>query len=478
MHWASQRVFTGERILRGYLRGQLALMASFAMYHSFFSPLAHALAGPAAIGAGRSGYTTAVAVFSPIAGVLVERMSTRRVLIGAFVSRAVIWAGLLPLLFYALGAGWAFYAAFIGLMFLDGAIVSINSLVDIDQGGIDLLGKQYNIAVGDRLRNRYNTIMSGFISGSRIIVVPAMAALGVFAFGVLRSATGALVFTMAVSFAVPCLIGVYFYARYIPRQAVAPGAGSGDLARTSGQIVSRLADGLRLSWTNPNVRSRIGLAACERVVEDSFVFLVLTEFGMQALAPRNAAWGALATSLLIAVGKLGALISAWAMHRYWRAPTPEGARYPAYRMFFPMAFLATVFTLLMPVALNLLHLGHFWLGAAIAGASNLLFNLLFEPAKLGFRTYTQGLVRDEGAPGRIFGIQMTIIMATNAVGIVGLSSLFVALTMGSALWIVTGLYAAFGLFEFIVAPRLLFTPVERATARGLLARRSVRWGSG
>ena len=69
-------------------------------------------------------------------------------------------------------------------------------------------------------------------------------------------------------------------------------------------------------------------------------------------------------------------------------------------------------------------------------------------------------------------------MATNAVGIVGLSSLFVALTMGSALWIVTGLYAAFGLFEFIVAPRLLFTPVERATARGLLARRSVRWGSG
>jgi|GEM_PF-1878891 len=456
-----------DRIMHGYLRGQLALIASFAMYYSLFAPVATALAGVAGMGSGRSAYAGAVAFVRPLAGVLVERFSARTVLIAGFGARALIWAAILPAAFLTLGAGTPFLAAFVGLMLVDGAIVSINGLVDIDEGGIDLLGKQHAFPVDDALRNRYNALLDGFYSASRVVVAPAMAALGVVAAGIMSSAAGALVAVMAVSFALPAAAALYYYSRYIPKQAEmgVPSARRpvGEEAR---EIGAKLWEGFKLAWSNKKIRWRILLNAAERAIEDSMLFVVLSEFAMKVLAKGNPIYGALYTAGLIAFGKIGAMVSAYLMHQRWKAPASGEAKYPKYRPFFGLAAGGTLATLLMPGAAFAAAgvAGFPWLAAALAGLSALAFNLFFSASALGFRNLMQGIVSEQNASGRLFGIQGTILMAVNALAILGLSGIFAAFGLTTALAITTGLYAAYGVFQALVAPRLLFTAQERAAA--------------
>jgi biotin carboxylase len=457
-----------DRIMRGYLRGQLALIASFAMYYSLFSPVATALAGVGGMGSGRSAYAGSVAIVRPLAGVLVERFSARTVLIAGFAARAAIWAAILPTAFAFLGAGAPFLATFVGLMVVDGAIVSINGLVDIDEGGIDLLGKQHAFPVDDALRNKYNTLLDGFYSASRVIVAPAMAALGVVAAGIMSSAAGALVAVMAVSFAVPASVALYYYARYIPARAdMGPVAARRPAAEEAREIASKLWEGFKLAWSNKNIRWRILLNSAERAIEDSMLFVVLAEFAMRILAKGNPVYGALYTAGLIAFGKIGAMVSAYLMHGRWKAPVGGEAKYPRYRPFFGLAAGGTLATLLMPAAAFAAAgvAGFPWLAAALAGASALAFNLMFSASALGFRNLMQGIVSEQNASGRLFGIQGTILMAVNALAILGLSAIFAAFGLGAALSITTAIYAAYGVFQAFVGPRLLFTEQERKTAR-------------
>jgi biotin carboxylase len=453
-----------DRIMHGYLRGQLALIASFAMYYSLFSPVATALAGVAGMGSGRSAYAGAVAVVRPLAGVLVERFSARTVLIAGFAARALIWAAILPGAFLALGAGAPFLAAFVGLMLVDGALVSINGLVDIDEGGIDLLGKQHAFPVDDALRNKYNALLDGFYSASRVIVAPGMAALGVVAAGIMSSAAAALVAVMAVSFAVPAGIALYYYSRYIPAQAeMDQPSARRPAVEEAREIGAKLWEGFKLAWSNKTIRWRILLNAAERAIEDSMLFVVLAEFAMKVLAHGDPIYGALYTAGLIAFGKIGAMVSAYLMHQRWNAPTAGEAKYPKYRMFFGLAAGGTMATLLMPGAAFAAAgvAGFPWLAAALAGASALTFNLFFSASALGFRNLMQGIVSEQNASGRLFGIQGTILMGVNALAILGLSGIFAAFGLTTALAITTGIYAVYGLFQALVAPRLLFTKQER-----------------
>jgi hypothetical protein len=160
------------------------------------------------------------------------------------------------------------------------------------------------------------------------------------------------------------------------------------------------------------------------------------------------------------------MVSAYLMHQRWQAPVGGEARYPKYRMFFPLAAGGTLATLLMPAAYLASSgvAGFPWLAAAIAGVSALLFNLMFAASALGFRNLMQAIVSEQNASGRLFGIQGTIQMAVNAVAILGLSAIFAAFGLGTALMIATGLYAAYGVFQALVVPRLLFTDAERGEA--------------
>lgn len=455
-----------ERILRGYLCGQLAVIANFAIYYSLFSPVASALAGVPGMAQGRSAYSGAVAIFQPIAGVLAERISMRTILIGAFVLRTLIWAGIVPAAFLLLGAGAPFLTTFVILMFIDGAIVSINSLVDIDEGGIDILGLQHGFPVDDALRNRYNAICDGFSSLSRVVMAPLMAVLGLFAANVLHSAAAALVAVMALLFVVPAIIGTYYYLRYIPAEAKLPARLPGQTAaREIVEIGADLWSGMKLAWIETRVRWRILFNAAERAIEDSMLLVVMAEFSMTMLAPGNAALGALYTAILIAVGKLGAIVAAWAMHKYWQAPAADAAKMPKYKIFFPLAFGGTLATVLMPVAALVASNGNLRGAAALAGLSAVLFNLLFTASALGFRNLMQGIVSDAGASGRVFGIQGTFMMGVSALAILSLSVLFATVGLITAFAITSTIYVLYGLIQLLAGPHLLF-PNEIKQRRG------------
>lgn len=446
-----------ERILRGYLRGQLAVIANFAIYYSLFSPVASVLAGVPGVGQGRSAYSGAVAIFQPIAGVLAERISMRSILIGAFLVRAMIWAAIVPAAFLLLGAGGPFLAIFVALMFVDGAVVSISSLVDIDEGGLDLLGLQHGFHVDDALRNRYNAIHDGFSSLSRVVMAPLMAMLGLFAAGFLSSAAAALVAVMAISFVLPAMVGCYYYLRYIPVEATLPDREPGQsAAKEIVEIADNLWAGMKLAWVVKRVRWRMLFNAAERAIEDSVLLIVMAEFAMKALAPGNAALGALFTAILIAVGKLGAMPSAWAMHKYWKAPLADAAKLPKYKMFFPLAFGGTLATALMPLAAMVASNGQLWGAAALAGLSAILFNLLFTASALGFRNLMQGIVSDVGASGRLFGIQGTFMMGVSALAILGLSMLYETVGLVTAFAITSAIYVLYGLFQLLLGKHLLF----------------------
>lgn len=461
-----ERLKQSERILRGYLRGQLAGIANFAIYYSLFSPLVSVLAGVPGVVQGRSGYSGAVAIFQPIAGVLAERISMRGILVGAFVIRALIWAAIVPTAFLLLGPGAPFLTAFVGLMFIDGGIVSINSLVDIDEGGIDILGQQHGFPVDDALRNRYNAICDGFSSSSRVVLAPLMAVLGLFAAEFLQSAVAALVVVMALSFVLPAVIACYYYLRYIPAKAKLPERVQGQtVMQEIGGIAANLGAGVKLAWSEPPIRWRILFNAAERAIEDSMLLVVMAEFAMTVLAPSNAALGALYTAILIAVGKLGAIGAAWAMHKYWQPPAADAPKFPKYKMFFPLAFGGTLATALMPVATIVASAGHMWSAATLAGLSAMLFNLLFTASALGFRNLMQGIVSDAGASGRLFGIQGTIIMGGSALAILGLSALFVTVGLVTAFAITSGIYVLYGGIQLITGPGLLF-PKEAETRHG------------
>lgn len=446
-----------ERLLRGYLLGQLAVITNFAIYYSLFSPVAAVLAGIGGMGQGRSIYSGAVAIFQPIAGVLAEKIPVRTILIMVFIVRALIWGLLLPAS-YILAPSGLLVAIFLVCMLIDGMVVSIGSLVDIDEGGIDLLGQQYGFSVDDELRNRFNSLYEGFASLSRIVVAPLMASLGILLATALPTAEDAIVLVMALGFALPSIIGCYFYAKYLPKDAAMPkGKVSGNLVSEVSSIYRDLVAAIAMAWNIKPVRWRILLNSAERAIEDSVILILLAAFAIQVLAPGDLARGAFYTALLIAVGKTGSIISAWAMHRYWKAPAVDSEKWASYRIFFPLAFAGTLSILLLPIAVNFGLNGDTSASAVLACAASLLFNLFFTASALGFRNLMQGIVSEVGASGRLFGIQGLFMMGTSAVAVLFLSVVFSVFNLFVAFLTAAILFSLYGLLQLLLGRRLLFS---------------------
>jgi hypothetical protein len=454
----------GREILENYFKGQRWLIVSFAMYYSLFSPVANALGGEEAVGSGRSGYAGALASLSPLAGVLVERFSVRTILRACSAARAIIWAGLVPAAYFAFGPTALFATAFAALMFADGAVVTVNTLVDIDENGVDFLAQQHAFPIDDQLRNEFNARLERTYSVSRIVLPPIMAGLGIFAAAILNSAGLALMGIMAASFAIPSGLSLYYYSK-IPAEAKLPPRSSGkSIGAEVKQIASDFWGGVKTSWNNRKIRYRFLQYALERAREDAMLLVVLAEYGIRVLAHGDKAWGALYTASLISLGKIGAWVASHLMEHRWKAPKTKEDRWGAYRVFFPLAFAGAAATLLVPAAVS--FVAQPWIGAAIVAGASFLFNLFCTGSSLGFRNLMQGIANEEGAAGRIFGIQNTFLMATNALAIGGLSAVFAATGISTAFWIACGLFAAIGAFELFVAPKLLFSKAERTAKKG------------
>ena len=149
------------------------------MWWTAFTPLVFALLhSDMAVGANRIAFNVALLVLSPIAGVVAERVATRKLLLATTASRMVIWSALLPIFYFAnmsppssggdgdgdgaalaaedegalTRSATAMYWSLLVCSLLDGASVAFSNVVDIDMGGLDLLAGQHGVPVGDTLR--------------------------------------------------------------------------------------------------------------------------------------------------------------------------------------------------------------------------------------------------------------------------------------------------------------------------------------
>ncbi len=500
-----------ERILGGYLKGQIGRLLSMVLYYSLFPPFTRATGGEKSMASGRIGYAWTLAAVNPVAGVLAEHLSARGILVAAFLARTVIWAGLVPGAFFLLGSGWWFAAALLGLNILDGAVVSIGGLLDTDEGGIDILARQHHFPVDGEVRTGINATIRTVSAAARVVIAPALAGLAVFltVTGLLHSAAVALAVVMAISFLLPAAYGVVQYLRAIPKHFDHGNRRAEGLK----QLGSELKAGFNLALEKPKIHWRFFLNALDRSIVDSMLFVMLATFGMNVMFPGemavDKAWGAFAATALVGIGQLGTLsmivairgmgVFGWKppeegrpwrlgdrlmsrVEKFARLITPqqmhgwkgpghgERTTYAKYRDFFPLLFRAAVATILIPLGAELTLHGFFWSGAALAALGSFLFNMYFTAPQLGLGNLMQGVIAEQGkdkngkdATARLFAIQGTIELAASALITALMTVLFVILRahLVGAMAIASGFYIVCGAFTKYIAKRLLFTHEER-----------------
>ena len=399
--------YENKRLLKGYLIGQICNVAKVSVWWTAFTPLVFALLhSDVAVGANRVAFNLALLCLSPIAGVLAERLATRKILLATTCARMVIWSALLPCAYFAFMTGGeddsaaalsassnAMYWSLLVFSLLDGASVAFANVVDIDMGGLDLLAGQHGVPVGDRLRNKFNAVHQLCFDGSMIAFAPAMAlvsyALAVkFRHGagtdkdpedMLEADAGGIVLVFALVFFVLSAVSLYYYKARIPKRrggggramaslasadgnARGGGGGAGDAeepneghdagfgrrpAGVCGGLVAALRVGAGLCWRNRPVRYRLLFLACEVALEDAMVAVVCAEFAMTSyeLGGEDAAKAAIWTAALVAVGKVGAVCAGAYMHRRWKVPRNE----QGYRPLFYCVLGSSVAVALLPL---------------------------------------------------------------------------------------------------------------------------------
>jgi hypothetical protein len=433
-----------------YFAGQIATVFSMNIYYSLFPPAAEAAGGSAGLGAARAAYSLALVLLSPVAGCLVGRFAVRNLLAGSACLRLALWAALLPIGFHLFGGTGAFVPFFAASMFLDGAVVSVASLFDIDEAGIDLVASQYGLPVDDGIRNRLGARFEAAGNFTSIVMAP----LAVFvASRTVRNADAAqlLLALICVCVAVPQGLSALIYAR-MPRPAP---PSSGRLG--PGEALRAFRQGMGLAFADRRVCWRIAFCSLERAASDVVQIVLVAEFGIRILARGDLVRGALATTGMIATIHLGGLGSAWFMHSRWRAPRPgDKLSSLRYRPFFRLAFASGAIVISFPVAAWFARRGA-WGGCAIvAGTGCFLFGAGFTAVSLGFRNLMQGMVGGMNASAQVFGVAGACCMLASGLCVALASGLFALLDPISALWVSGAALFLFGAIEAGIAPKLVF----------------------
>ncbi|GBG29907.1 Hypothetical Protein FCC1311_061272 [Hondaea fermentalgiana] len=500
-------------VFRSYLVGQSAYGLRVSLWWVGLSPLMLALVGNEnVLGAVRVAFNVALLVVSPFAGVLAGRMKLEKILTATTFGRGAIYVVLLPLL-------WLFFAApfrvvdspttlfvlVVVLCFIDGIQVALANVVDVDMGGTDILGAQKGLTVTDAMRNKLNSVFHICFDTSFLVFTPSVALLawyiGELAVDQGRSKededalkSGVLVCTFAGVFLVTSLISLYCYIYGLGGAPdaegdyqVAPGdetelnegansapANAQETAEEDSGILKSLWEGAVMTWSTRPIRWRLLFLGLEVAVEDAMVAVIVTEYAFTShyFGDGDATRTNLFTALIVAVGKVGAVVAGFFMHSCWAVPTKK----KGFRPLFASVLLASASVWLLVVAYGLersapndIHGKTAWISRVLVFLSVTLFFLLSTAPKIGFETLLQGMVTSVEKGEKIFGFVGPFISIVDSIVVMGISLAFSMMKGNcsdgdfecqsshflSALSIIAAFYLAHGIFEALLGPRLM-----------------------
>lgn len=508
-------------VFRAYLVGQCAYGLRVSLWWVGLSPLALALVGNEnVLGASRVAFNVALLLISPFAGVFAERMKMEKILSWTTFGRLAIFGLLLPLVWLLFVSSYrvvdsseALFLVVVALCFIDGVQVAFANVVDVDMGGTDILGGQKGLTVTDAMRNKLNSTFHIAFDTSFLIFTPAVALLAWF---IGEKATqkdmsqedenalksGILVFTFAVVFLVTSAISLYCYMNVIGNtpnasSSVAPSDTEADgsqqeqaqeaaASQENSGILKSLWEGAVLTWKTRPIRWRLLFLGLEVAIEDAMVAVVATEYAYTSRFFGNGdpTRTNLYTALIVAVGKLGAVVAGFFMHSCWKVPTKKAG----FRPLFVSVLMASASVWILLLAYGLersnphdLHSTTAYISRGLVFLAVILFFLLSTAPKIGFETLLQGMVTSVEGSGKIFGFVGPFISIIDSIVVMAISLAF-SMTKSKcidkndvecqdaqfsmALIITASIFLAHGVFETFFGPHLML-PRDPAMLSGM-----------
>ena len=195
-------------------------------------------------------------------------------------------------------------------------------------------------------------------------------------------------------------------------------------------LLGLIRDGVKVVWRNKPILWRLVFMAFEVALEDAMVAVMIAEYCLSSklFGAEDPVQANLWTALVVAVGKVGAVLAGSYMHRCWTPP----ARVRGYTPLFLSVMLGGAATFLLPVAHYLSKEtfdptnddNYRTLSKALVFCASFLFFVFSTGPKIGFGTLLQGMAAKVQQPGRIFGFVGTFITAVDAVVIVAMTLVF------------------------------------------------------
>ena len=443
---------SGTALLDKYFLGQIGVCVTLGFYYSLFSPSAYAITGSLGLGLGRLGYAAAATVVSPLAGVIVERARLKSILIGCSLGRAMLWGIVLPINHMLLRHSLFLAYVFGLLMFIDGAVISVASLVDTDEAGLDLVAREYSFSIDDNIRNKFNSKYEAIRGITSITLAPI--AVGITSIVAGKGSSSIFLLTLiCLAITAPQLYSAFIYSAYLPK-STSIGNHTNNLISIK-QLYLEFREGLGIAWRNKRIRWRIVLYSLERSFMDAVQIILIAEFAIRIIAHGEKMRGALYTTLLISLIRISSMVASYLMHSYWHIPTDK-VKYPYYRIFFLLAAAAGLSIMFIPLAAFFDQLGYGITAVLVMSLTCLMFSLFFTPVMLGFRNLMQSLLAEEGVSGRVFGIASTVIMGVSGLVTAFFAILFTTMPIILAFFVSALILSGIGLIELLGAPSLLF----------------------
>lgn len=146
---------SGDRIYRSFIYGQLVGVVSAAIWWGFFGTvITFMMESDTAAGNARLIFNLMLVIMSPISRVISESLPMRNILVYVTLLRSFIWCSYLPFVYFVgryfgykliweIVGNFQFYT----IIALDGAIISLLNVVDLDCGGLNYLSNQYEIEI-------------------------------------------------------------------------------------------------------------------------------------------------------------------------------------------------------------------------------------------------------------------------------------------------------------------------------------------
>jgi hypothetical protein len=514
-----------------YLLGQCGHLLRVSLWWSGLSPLVLALTGrDSAIGVVRGAFNAGLLLFSPLGGAMAERVPMRSLLLYTTLARLALYSLLLPLCWFLLRSGLvdnldsesAMFVVLTVICFLDGVQVAFANVVDVDMGGVDILGGQLGLPVDDKLRNRMNSVFQVVFDCAFLVFTPVCALLawyvGVTAVDdkgrtpseVDAERSGVLVASFALVFLITSAFSLALYSRLTRAGAssVAPGGGlyeplaggegegqqqqqqqrANELAKPP-SLLTAMGDGARLCWVTKPVRYRLLFLGLEVAAEDAMVAVVIAEYAFTSryFGDGSSTSMYLYTALIIAVGKVGAIVAGVYMHSCWKVPTRRAQYLP---LFFSV-LLASCSTLLIWLAFRLETAAPehpssatAWLSRGLLFLGVVLFFLFSTAPKIGLQTLLQGLASSVEGSGKVFGFVGPFVSILDALVVMGISLVFGAMKrdcpaegqpgrqqcvsdgFSDSLAVTCAIYLAHGVLECLFGPSLII-PTNSEVLRNL-----------